>query len=165
MRGGTVCASHGGLAPQTRAASDRRQAEARAASMVRALVPVDSAPIGDPMVALARLAGEADAFRGVLAGRVNELAQVPTAQRAEGDLDQLRAELSLYERALDRTSKFCEALIRSNYLERHAAIEEAQVYAVLGIITHGLNLISDQAERDAVRKSIVEGLRELQAVS
>jgi hypothetical protein len=63
------------------------------------------APLEDPVGALLRLATEIVAFKDFLAGRVAELREQEWRFTDDRGAEQLRAELSLYERALDRTAR------------------------------------------------------------
>jgi hypothetical protein len=126
---------------------------------VRKLIPDNPAPITDPLGVLARLAGEADAFRQALAAKVNDLHRL--SYRSTIDTEQLRAEVVLYERALDRTAKLCEAMIKSDYLERHVRVQEAHAQLLLVVVRDAVGLIADDTVRQAVTMRIVDGLRTL----
>lgn len=128
---------HGGSSPQARAAAARRLAAQAAEADARALLAHEGLEgVTDPVAALARLATEADAFRSALARRVNALQSV-RYEDAKG-AEQLRAEVGLYERALDRTARFVEALARLGYEQRRVRIEE--VVAAFRVATAGLQL-------------------------
>lgn len=103
-------------------------ADAQAALAHAALRPLD-----DPIDALARLASEAAAWKDALAGRVNALLAIRYESSGPGT-EQLRAEVALYERAMDRTARLCETLAKLNLGERAQALDErvaAQFEAVL----------------------------------
>lgn len=154
-----VCRMHGGSSPQALESANRRAAEARAEAEVRKLIPDNIGPVTDPLGLLAQLAGEADAFRQALAAKVNELNKV--SYRSVIETEQIRAEVILYERALDRTAKLCEAMIRSDYLERHARIQEAHAQLLLVVVRDALGLVGDDTLRQQVTMRIVDGLRTL----
>lgn len=74
MHGSTVCAQHGGKAPQVMAAAERRVVEAEASAIVRRLLAdPDAEPVYDPAWELARIAGRMGNAVDVLGDRVNEL--------------------------------------------------------------------------------------------
>jgi hypothetical protein len=74
MHGSTVCAQHGGKAPQVMAAAERRMVEAEASAIVRRLLAdPDAPPVFDPAWELARVAGRMGNAVDVLGERVNEL--------------------------------------------------------------------------------------------
>lgn len=152
VHGLTICKNHG-VNEAARDAGRRRVATRNAEAALKDLIPDNPEPIRDPIATLARLGGEADAVRRNIVDRLN------TAT----DLDAIMAWSGKYQEFLTLTGRFCEALVKSNYLERHAAIEEAQTVAFLAVISNGLRLISDPTERDAVKAAIVNGLRDLQA--
>lgn len=121
VRGGTVCATHGGAAPQVREAAQRRLAEEAA---VRSLAEFGVRPIGDPLDEFAQLAAEALALKDLLAQRVATLVEIryESGQRTE----QLRSEFALYERSLDRAARALADLARLGFTERQVELAEAQ---------------------------------------
>ena len=150
IRGGSVCESHGGDAPQTKAAAARRLAETRAR---KALDQVDVEPIGDPLAAFADLVAEAEALRKVLAGHVAALGEQLRAEPSKwGAAEQVRAEMAAYERAMDRSGRLLEAWIRVGIDERRLAIESLRLdldaAVVLGVLTE-LGLDPDGARVQA----------------
>lgn len=121
--GATVCRYHGGRAPQVAGKAAGRQVEAQA-RQVLARLGVD--PVEDVFTALAGLAGEVLAWKDAMAGKVNEL----TALRYEASgagTEQLRAEVALWERALDRCAEVLGLIARCNIDERLARITAQQV--------------------------------------
>lgn len=158
--GQDVCDKHGGAAPQAKAAAARRKAEARALVELGKLIPDNPEPVRDPIAVLARLGGEADAVRGKIVGYINQLVE---ADINHDRLEEVAAIVTLYERFLLTTGRFCESLVRSNYLERQQAIDTARAATLLTVVSGGLRLISNPVERDAVKAAIVQGLRELEA--
>jgi hypothetical protein len=146
--GATVCSMHGGKIPAVAAAAKRRlmtqqvKAEAQAVLAHEGLVGVD-----DPIELLTRLAAEITAFKDALAARVNALTDI-RYQGAAGE--QLRAEVQLYERALDRALKVCEVLAKLDLEgKRQAAAERygAEIAALLQAIFVELALSEQQWER------------------
>src|SRR5262245_41041046 len=97
MQGQLVCNKHGGGAPQNRAAAARRILDERAA---KELARLDVPPVTNPLAELARTAGQAVAFKDAMAAKVNLLADV--GYQSTMGLEQTKAELGLWERALDR---------------------------------------------------------------
>lgn len=122
--GGTVCATHGGSAPQVKAAAARRIAQAKAAA---SLAEVDVTPIDDPVAELVAVAEEARAWQRHLADQVAELGGL-TMFTEHGE--QARAAVQLYERAMDRVAKFLEVWVRLGMDERVVRIQERQVALV-----------------------------------
>jgi P27 family predicted phage terminase small subunit len=116
-----VCRKHGGKTIGELRADGRTAAlEAQAA---RELAHLDVPPVTDPLTELARLAGQAVAWKDSMAAKVNEL----TSLRYEsfGGGEQLRAEIALWERSLDRCISTLGAMARLNIEDRLAGVREA----------------------------------------
>ncbi|MFI0914218.1 hypothetical protein [Streptomyces abikoensis] len=132
----TVCRYHGGANRRSRAAAERRRAEAAVdAQARRTLAALGADPVDNPLVALAQLAGEVTAFKDALAERVNELSSI---RYATDHGEQVRAEVLLYERAMDRVAAVLGTIARLNIDERLAAISEKQADAVIRAIDAAL---------------------------
>ena len=108
MRGATVCHAHGGRAPQVKAAAARRLAETK---VRKALDEVGVREVTNPLEELRALTGEVVAWKDALATHVAHLEDRYRYQDAKGG-EQLRAEVALYERALDRAGKLLETWAR-----------------------------------------------------
>lgn len=124
IKGGTVCRVHGGSAPAVRAAAQRRlETEAVAADLSAVIGSEGLGGVSDPLDALARLATEAMAMKTALAARVNALNSL--SYKSAVGTEQIRAEVLLYERAIDRSAKFLDLLAKSGFEERRVRIDEA----------------------------------------
>lgn len=136
IRGLTVCYRHGGGAPHARAAGRRRMAEDKVEKRARALaLRLDVVPVHNPLEALAQHIGEEIRLKDALLSLVQDLEEI-RYKGAAGE--QIRAEITLYERALDRVGTRLAAYARLNIDERLAAIEEAQAEAVITAIEAAL---------------------------
>lgn len=133
MRGTSVCLAHGGGAPQVAEAARRRTVEREAAAE---LIRLDVEPLDDPLSQLALLAGQAKAWMDVMGERVGTLTSLRYEGRAAGE--QLRAEVALFERAMDRCEKFCVSMARLNIDERLTAIGEAQAGLIISFVRAAL---------------------------
>jgi hypothetical protein len=148
MRGQLVCYRHGGASPQGRAAGQRRLAEAAAARVVADLA--DAPPmetISEVYDELLAVAGTARAWREILQTRVAGLKKLGT-ESTELIGTQLQTDVILFERALDRSAKIGEALVRLDLEGRKQALDErtaGQLVAVLRLILGDLNLTDEQA--------------------
>lgn len=147
-----VCPQHGGNAPQARAAAARRIVEAELMELAETLV---GAPVDNPLTELANLAGRARAWMELLQGRVEKLLET-SAEAADGQErgakdgknagiryqagagEQLRAEVALYERSMDRLGKFLADYGRLGIDERLAKITEVQAEKVIAAIDAAL---------------------------
>ncbi|MFI2078689.1 hypothetical protein [Streptomyces triculaminicus] len=136
LKGQTVCRYHGGNARHAKVAAQRRIAEAAVEAQARrTLAALGADPVDNPLVALSELAGEVMGFKNALAERVNELSSI----RYTGDAgEQIRAEVLLYERAMDRAASVLGTIARLNIDERLAAISEKQAEAVVRAIDAAL---------------------------
>lgn len=133
MRGQKVCASHGGRAPQNKRAAQRLLVKRE---IDREFAKLGVAPIDDPMAAFEQLTAEVVAMKDFMAVRVAELKTL----RYDGAAgEQLRAEVALYERALDRSHKLLVDWIR---IKERAGMTDAD-----GNITFTLKI--DRASDDA----------------
>ena len=125
---------HGGKSPQAiRAANQRiltRRVEADAKSVL-AFEGIEQ--VEDPFEELSKLASEALAFKNALAARVNSLDRLRYSADGAGT-EQLRAEVVLYERALDRTAKFLDLLVKSGFEERRIQLSEGQGRLIAGVL-------------------------------
>lgn len=136
MAGLTVCYRHGGANRKTRAAGERRVAEDKVEQRARKLaLRLDIVPVHNPLEELARHIGEEIRLKNALMRLVEDLEEV-RYKGAAGE--QIRAEITLYERALDRVGTRLAAYARLNIDERLAAIEEKQAEAVIRAIEAAL---------------------------
>lgn len=134
--GTTVCRNHGGGLPLVRNAADRRVREAKVEKqMLRALTRQEIQPVDDPLRALQELAGEALVWKDLLARHVAKL-KSPRYRNQFGE--QLRAEVVVYERALDRAGELLAKIARLNIDERLAAIDAQKKLMVIRAIEASL---------------------------
>lgn len=137
------CKFHGGNTPTQRQAAVTEQLEAQARAT---LARLDVTPVDNPFTALSRLAGQAVAWQEALSEHVNRLERF----RYEGGTgtEQLRAEIALYERAMDRCGQILGTIAKLNIDERMAKITERQAERVIdaidAVLEH-LGLSGDQA--------------------
>lgn len=153
MRGSMVCHKHGGSAPQVRAKARERLLAAEAAEE---LARLDVQPIDNPLVMLADLLGQAAAFKDVLAVKVNDLGTELRFMDAKG-AEQLRSEVALWERALDRCERFAVNMARLNIDTRLVAISEQQHAMVLRAVDAALDAAAVPPERRGAAKKAAAG--------
>ena len=125
------CKIHGGGAPRARAKEHERELEQAANAAIQGM---DIKPVDNPLVALSQVAGEILAWKDLMATHV---AKLNDKLRYEGEAaEQIRGEVTLYERAMDRAVQVLAAIGRLKIDERLAAITDAQVRQ-MGIILEG----------------------------
>ena len=115
VRGSDRCRMHLGKKP----AATILEAEA-----VRLLYRHDATPCGDPLEALQRLAGRALALEETIGQLVNDLGEI-RYEDAKGT-EQLRAEVAVLERAMDRCGHLLVDIAKLNIDERLARVTEKQ---------------------------------------
>lgn len=149
MRGGVVCGAHGGLAPQVRAKARERAAEAQVARWA-ARQTVE--PVTDPLGLLARVGGLAVLWMERTEQLMADLD--PARWRYEDDKggEQLRSEIALFERAMDRCHKHLREIAQLNIEERLVRVTEAQAKALLVVLLAAIDdpdwgLTREQRER------------------
>lgn len=161
-RGTTVCRVHGGNAPGVRAKAVERLTEEKARAelgkLAALLGPAD--PVEDPLRELLQLGGEARRWKELLAGRVAELTSVGYEGIAG---EQLRAEVAVFERALDRLAGILATIARLNIDERLSKINESQadtLFKAAGVLFEWLNLDDrHQGQAKLVLAAAVQGKR------
>lgn len=123
-----------------------------------------SEPVVNPLLELQRLAGEVLAFRDALRGMVEKLASV--RYEDEKGAEQLRSEVALYERALDRSGRVLRDIaalrIDERLVEIQSRVSEQQgraVAAAIRAILADLELTAQQQAR--VSEVVPRRLREL----
>jgi hypothetical protein len=131
MRGIDKCRMHAGKA----AAVVKLQAEA-----AEQLARLDVAPVEDPLSELAKVCGQVLAWKDSMAEKVNALeGKLRYESHGEGSSgEQLRAEVALWERSLDRCERFLTAMARLNIDERLAKISEERAELMVTVLTAAL---------------------------
>lgn len=148
MRGQMVCRVHGGAAPQSRRAAENRLAQVAAAQTIADLA--DAPPmtsVGDVYDWLLQIAGTAKTWAELLQARVAKLQQLGDDSNAFMGT-QIKADVLLFERALDRAAKLGEALVRLDLEGRKQALDEhiaGQLLAAVRLILGDLQLTDEQA--------------------
>lgn len=152
--GAKVCRFHGGNAPQVRAAGLRRlaaakiQADAEAAVAQQGLLSVE-----DPLHELSKLAAGSRAMLESLGARVNALSDIETFD--DKNAPHARVALEAYERALDRTHRLLDTLVKHGYAERQIAIAEGEALLVSGIIRRVIAALGLTPEQQKQAQSLL----------
>lgn len=153
------CKLHGGCMPNVVKAELNRAIEREARTAFGRLAEV-STPVDNPLSALAELAGHVTAWMTFCGERVAALEQLAYSGIAG---EQIKGEIVLWERALDRCNTVLGTYARLNIDERLATISERQAEIVLAAIDAALDAVAVPRERrpDAKRAAA----RHLHAVS
>lgn len=157
------CKLHGGNTKAHRSAADVRQVETGAR---RALADLGvTTPVTDPLLELQRLAGEIVAFKDALRSMVERLNSV----RYDGPVgEQIRGEIVVYERAMDRAARVLRDMASLKIDERlvqiQSRISETQGHAIAAVIRAILDdLELTPAQQARVPEVAPRRLRELAA--
>jgi hypothetical protein len=126
IRGGRVCPSHGGRAPQVQLAAKTRLIESQATAVVAEQYPGGFPEMLDPKSRLLALASEAEAMKDVFARRVANLNDVAYTN-VTGD-QEIQAEIRAYLGSIDRLA---DILVKVNRL---------------GIAGHGREIRAEDAQ-------------------
>lgn len=132
VNGSTVCSAHGASAPQVKAKAEQRATEEQARA---ALARLDVPAVEDPLSELAKVCAQVITWKDSMAARVNALTSLRYS--TEGG-EQLRAEVALWERALDRCERFLTAMARLNIDERLAKISEERAELMVTVLSAAL---------------------------
>ncbi|MEY9909770.1 hypothetical protein ABIA35_006013 [Catenulispora sp. MAP12-49] len=152
------CKLHGGATRSVTKGANRVLLERQAAEQ---LARLDVAPVADPLTELSKLAGQVLAWRDALAEKVNELTSVRYENSHGGE--QLRAEVALFERSMDRCVSVLAAIARLDIDTRLMRISEAQAEQVVQAIRRTFAAVDLTPEQQAQANIIVA--RELRALS
>lgn len=143
------CDSHGGAAPLARRKEAERALEIEAKEVMKGM---DIIPVENPLVALSMLAGEILAWKDLMAAHV---AKLNDTLRYQGEhAEQIRGEVTLYEKALDRSVTVLAQIARLKIDERLAAISEAQIKQMAIILEGALDALG--LDYDQKRKAFGE---------
>jgi hypothetical protein len=135
------CRKHLGNSPTVAKAALEEHVKAE---VTRELARLDIPPVEDPLSELARVCGQVLAWKDTLAGKVNALSSLRYENEAGGE--QLRAEVALWERALDRCERFLTAMARLNIDERLARISDARAEVIITVFTVALERAGIEGE-------------------
>lgn len=152
MHGTTVCAAHGGRAPQVRAAAQRRLEVEKAQRQVRRL-GLNEAPAMHPVEALERSIAATAAMCAYLRDLVSDVADSGSDSKAL--LFVWQAALREWEVALGR---ICTSALRAGVEERRVRIAERDGALMVKALTGALVDLGFDPGDDRVRKTLARHL-------
>lgn len=152
VTGALVCFQHGGALPPVKKAAVKNATEAKVRREIASMRDIPQlTSVGDVYTELLEIASSCRQWRLLLEDRVSYLNDLGYSSQESGE--QVRADVLLFERALERSAKVGEALARLNLDERRAALDE-RTAATLGLciqqILNDLDLTDEQRTRAAV---------------
>lgn len=149
------CRYHMGATPSVSAKYKAVKTEVEAS---RTLARLDVEPVDNPLLELAKIAAQAVAWKDQMAQKVNDLLELRFTD--EKYAEQLRSEVVLWERALDRCEKVLVSMAKLDIDERLAQIDERQAETITKALLATLNELEVPAEvKREARKSIGRHLR------
>lgn len=146
MTGTVRCRMHSG------APAHEKHRQHVATEKARQLIPADYPGIDDPIQALLDLTAEAVAFKAAVASMVNDLGD--RFRRSDGaGGEQLRAEVVVYERALDRAGRLLVDINRLGLEERLVKIRESEAQRMFAALQAALKAagLDEEQQREARR--------------
>lgn len=119
-----------------------------------------TAPLTDPLGELARLTAEAIGFKDAIAARVNALTEVRYSATGAGT-EQIRGEVQLLERAMDRAAKFADLLARHDWIGKKLELETGQANIVIQAVGDAMDAVAHVltgADRDTFLDVFLRGI-------
>lgn len=154
------CRLHGGNTRTQVVAAERQIVQGRARQLLGELGHAE--PVTDPAGELQRLAGEVLAMKDAAAVLVGRL-ESPRYIGANGT-EQLRAEVAVYERAVDRAARLLGEMVRMGFEERQVRLAEAQGTLVAAVLDGAMDDAGlDGQTRERLRAALAARLRAVSA--
>jgi len=148
------CRKHLGNAPTVAAAAERERIEDQARAQ---LARLDVTPVDNPVAELQKLAGRVLAWEKAIGELVNSLSEIRYESEHGGE--QLRAEVALLERAMDRCERVLVAMARLNIDERLVRITEKQASIVIDVLKGALDDLGIDRSATEVHQAVARRLR------
>ena len=110
-------------------------------------------PVEDPLAELSKLASASGALMQALGARVNALADLEHYDAKNSPT--IRAEVQLYERAMDRTHRLLDSLVKHGYVERQIQIQESEAMLVAGVLRRVIAALGLTPEQQKTAQSLL----------
>lgn len=158
MAGQRVCMKHGGASPQARAAAEVRLLEGEARTLFEKVVP-EVVSVDNPLETYKQFAGRVMAWLDLME---RLLADLDSPRYRGATAEQIRGEVVLYERAMDRANTVLGTYAKLNIDERLARISEQQGSMIYNAVMTALRVAGLSPEQqDRVRPEIARQMRAL----
>lgn len=150
------CKLHGGSTRTQSVAAERQLVEVEARRLFEKVAP-EIAPVDNPLEAYRMFAGRVMAWLDLM-GRLLDDLESPRYRGATAE--QIRGEVLLYERAMDRANTVLSSYARLNIDERLARLTQEQADILVAVIRAGLNAAGVTPEqRELAHAEIARQLR------
>lgn len=170
-----VCRLHGGGTPGALVHAKARELQEAAEAAVRVRWAVNGdVPVDDPLSELARVAGEAVAWKDFLRDQVATLNGLLTYWEdrdfvgLDGEIlrsqasEQLRAIVVAYERSQDRAAKILATMVKLDLAGRLLELRTEQAALIVSAVRTGLATVDlEQAVRSAALEAIADQLEKI----
>ena len=162
--GELVCKRHGGSVPNVRTQAELRKNEIQVRMRLRKRLSKDGLkPLEDVYAELENNAAEAQAFKEICQERLNAITGEEGWRYKSTAGEQLRAEVALYERAMERANKFLVDYVKLGIADRRVKVAEAQALILVGVIQNILNRLDLTRDQKRIAATVVPD--ELRAIS
>lgn len=162
--GGTVCKLHGGALPGVKRAAafrlqrDKAQAEALTRLKARGAGKVET------ITEMDRLAAEVITFKDIVRGELDRIWALGELRYEGKTGEQLRAEVALYERALDRCNTVLATNVKLGIAEKKHELDKLQAVVLVGVIQAILKELNLSRVQQQIAAQVVPvKLREISA--
>lgn len=171
-KGLEVCRVHGGNTPVALEKLRRREVERQATAWLVRWRDGQDRPVTDPFEELEKIAGEVVAFKDYLRAQVDDLGGILTywTERTWDDgtelrtqaVEELRATVAAYERALDRSARVLASIVKLDIAERMATINATKADLIVQAVRTGLSSVDIPAElRAGAADAVADALESL----
>ncbi len=151
-----ACKLHGGCTPNHRKAAELARVEREAARQLRA---EGYEPTVNAVEELLSLGAEVTALKDVLRGRVAALSDPEWVTTSKLAVEDVRAVVRAYERALDRCERTLTNMLRLDLEARQVTLAEHQGELIVQIIEASLATMGASVHAETFRKAFAEQLR------